>query len=169
MRMLPANLNRVASIPCLLVIGLFLSGCASRPEWTSIAWFETSTEPIARSENIISKLPTPENLRAISGELRAIPLAWEPLLTADIAGYVVERAASLEGPFEPIAEIAGRLETTCRRGPSASLTAAADSPATSSERTISRGSAQEMIPISRPTFVKASREASRCSRVCVAM
>lgn len=52
-----------------------------------------------------------EGLRASSGELRAVPLAWDPLLVGDVAGYAVERAGASEGPFERLAVLPGRVQT----------------------------------------------------------
>ncbi len=57
-------------------------------------------------------LPPPEGLRAVSGELRKVPLKWDPLLAGDVGGYLVERAPTREGPFERLAPIAGALATT---------------------------------------------------------
>ncbi len=69
------------------------------------------TVPV-RFEAQLADLPAPEGLRAASGELRRVPLRWEPLLAGDIAGYVVERAASREGAFEQRVTLGGRLTTT---------------------------------------------------------
>jgi hypothetical protein len=52
-----------------------------------------------------------EGLRATSGELRAVPLSWDPLLIGDVAGYAVERADAREGPFERRAAVPGRAHT----------------------------------------------------------
>jgi fibronectin type 3 domain-containing protein len=56
-------------------------------------------------------LPAPEGLRATSGELRAVPLQWDPLLTPRVAGYAVERAASPDGTFVRIGALIGNAET----------------------------------------------------------
>jgi hypothetical protein len=40
-----------------------------------------------------------------------LPLQWDPLLTSDIAGYVVERGPAREGPFARLARVEGRLIT----------------------------------------------------------
>jgi fibronectin type 3 domain-containing protein len=56
-------------------------------------------------------LPAPEGLRATSGELRSVPLQWDPLLTPRVAGYAVERADAAEGPFVRIAAVAGNATT----------------------------------------------------------
>ncbi|TFG95812.1 MAG: hypothetical protein E4H11_04410 [Myxococcales bacterium] len=57
------------------------------------------------------ELPVPEGLRATSGELRSVPLQWDPLLTPGVAGYAVERALAAEGPFARIAAVAGNAST----------------------------------------------------------
>lgn len=59
-----------------------------------------------------AKLPPPEGLRAVSGELRKVPLKWDPLLAGDVGGYLLERAPTREGPFERLVPIAGALTTT---------------------------------------------------------
>ena len=57
------------------------------------------------------ELPAPRRLRAVSGELRAIPLKWDPLLTGDVSGYVIERTKKKGGRFQRIGAVAGRFET----------------------------------------------------------
>jgi hypothetical protein len=52
-----------------------------------------------------------EGLRALSGELRAIPLRWDASRESEVAGYVVDRAPSAEGPFVYIATLADRFQT----------------------------------------------------------
>ena len=52
-----------------------------------------------------------EGLRAASGELRAIPLRWDASREPEVAGYVVERAPSADGPFAYIATLADRFQT----------------------------------------------------------
>jgi len=66
---------------------------------------EFSVEPTA-------DLPAPEGLGATSGELRMVPLKWEPLWMGDIGGYVVERAPARDGHFEQLARVSERLTTT---------------------------------------------------------
>ena len=58
-----------------------------------------------------AELPVPEGLRTTSGELRSVPLQWDPLLTPSVAGYAVERALAAEGPFVRIAVVAGNTAT----------------------------------------------------------
>ena len=57
------------------------------------------------------ELPAPRGLRATSGQLRAIPLRWDPLLTGDVRGYVVERRNKKGGRFRRIGAVPGRFET----------------------------------------------------------
>ena len=80
----------------------WLSGTKSEapPEVTEFA-----VEPAA-------DLQAPEGLRATSGELRMVPLEWEPLLVGDVGGYVVERSSDRDGAFEQLARISGHLTTT---------------------------------------------------------
>ncbi len=89
-----------------------MTGCAMDIEWPSISWPQTRLETTELREEPAADLAAPENLRATSGELRSVPLKWEPLLVGDVGGYLVERAAMREGPFERIAQIRGRLSTT---------------------------------------------------------
>jgi len=56
-------------------------------------------------------LPPPEALYVTSGELRSIPLQWQPVLTGNVAGYAVERGLSEDGTFAPIALLEGRFQT----------------------------------------------------------
>jgi fibronectin type 3 domain-containing protein len=56
-------------------------------------------------------LPAPPGLRARSGELRAVPLTWDPLLFGDVAGYLIERAPGEGAAFARAGSVAGRLAT----------------------------------------------------------
>ncbi len=56
-------------------------------------------------------LPSPRVVHATSGELRAIPVYWDPLMSGDVGGYAVERSAARDGPYQPIAALAGRSAT----------------------------------------------------------
>jgi fibronectin type 3 domain-containing protein len=65
-------------------------------------------------------LPAPQGLRATSGELRAIPLRWDPLLDDDVGGYVLEHSGEREGPFARLALLPARTSTVfVDRGPEA--------------------------------------------------
>ena len=72
---------------------------------------EEPTVPIL-VESPAAELPAPRGLRVVSGQLRAVPLKWDPLLMSDVAGYVIERAEEKEGPFHRFAALPGRLETS---------------------------------------------------------
>jgi len=112
MRTPPEISTRIAPIACTLALAIWGAGCAQRPGWASFEWPEASVETLALQEDLVADLPAPESLRAVSGELRLVPLTWEPLLLGDVGGYVVERAPSREGPFETLAQLSGRLATT---------------------------------------------------------
>ena len=45
----------------------------------------------------------------MSGELRSVPLRWDPVLAGDVGGYAVERSTQAEGPFQRIAVVMGRF------------------------------------------------------------
>ena len=49
-----------------------------------------------------------------SGELRNIPLRWDPVLAGDVGGYAIERATAAEGPFQRIAVLTGRFSIAYR-------------------------------------------------------
>jgi hypothetical protein len=103
---------REALTASAIALGVLATGCASGIDWPSISWPESISETPALREEPAADLAAPENLRATSGELRSVPLKWEPLLTGDVAGYLVERSPTREGPFERIAQIPGHLATT---------------------------------------------------------
>ncbi len=71
---------------------------------------EEPTVPIL-VESPALELPAPRGLRAVSGQLRAIPLKWDPLLTGDVSGYVIERTKKKGGRFRRIGAVPGRFET----------------------------------------------------------
>jgi fibronectin type 3 domain-containing protein len=62
-------------------------------------------------EGAPSALPAPDGVAATSGELRTIPLHWDPVITGNVGGYVVERAFGAEGPFARVAVLPGRNTT----------------------------------------------------------
>jgi len=59
-----------------------------------------------------ANLPPVTGLRAQSKQLRQIPLSWDPIGTAAGAGYVIERSLAAAGPFERMAVITDRFETS---------------------------------------------------------
>ena len=90
------------------------TGCTAIPDFERARRFldrpPAPTVPVLH-EGTRANLPGPERLRATSGELRVVPLQWEPLLTREVGGYVVERAASREGPYERLATVVGAHST----------------------------------------------------------
>ncbi len=72
---------------------------------------ETPRAPLLREEPA-ADLPAPEGLRAVAGELRAIPLKWDPVLVGEVSGYVVERAVREKGEFQRIGIVRDRFETS---------------------------------------------------------
>ncbi len=78
---------------------------------------ERAPEAPVLSEAPPARIAAVEGLRTLSGELRSIPLRWDPVLAGDVGGYAVERAIGAEGPFQRIAVVLGRFETaTTDRG-----------------------------------------------------
>lgn len=53
----------------------------------------------------------PEGLRAYSRQPREVPLSWRAAEDPRVAGYVLERSPSPDGPFERIVELSGRHAT----------------------------------------------------------
>jgi fibronectin type 3 domain-containing protein len=108
---------------CIAALALSaLQGCASWPpalpdggQLPSLPALREEPPPPALPalvEEPAADLPAPRRLRIVSGEYRAIPLQWDPLLQTEVAGYAVERAAAEEGPFVRVAELWGRGETS---------------------------------------------------------
>ena len=58
-----------------------------------------------------SALAAPEGVVATSDQLREVPLQWEPVITGDVGGYVIERAFAPGGPFTRVAILSGRNTT----------------------------------------------------------
>jgi fibronectin type 3 domain-containing protein len=111
----------------LLAATLALTACASTLDVDRARrWLDTPPEPELPTfqEEARAALPAPRGLRSTSGELRAVALHWEPLLSGDVGGYAIERAEKREGPFERIAAVPGRattvfLDTGAKRSPNA--------------------------------------------------
>ena len=103
-----ASPRLVSSIACA-VWGACVLGCAGsagNPGWSS-ALASVPELHIAPAAD----LPSPEGVAATSGELRAVPIRWDPVLVGDVGGYVIERSEHEMGPFERLAVVSGRLET----------------------------------------------------------
>jgi len=65
----------------------------------------------AAAMQVSRALPAVEGLHAVSGELRAVPLRWQPVLAAGVTGYAVERAPGDGDAFEAIANVPGAFAT----------------------------------------------------------
>jgi len=59
-----------------------------------------------------ANLPPPTGLHAQSKQLRQVPLSWDPVGSPGVAGYVIERSLAANGPFERMAVITDRFETS---------------------------------------------------------
>ncbi len=91
-----------------------LSGCQLLPDVElARGLFESSprTEIPVFVDEPPAVLPPVGGLAAVAGELRAVPLRWEPLLDPDVSGYVIERALSAKDRFERVGAVAGRHRT----------------------------------------------------------
>ncbi|MBW2288078.1 MAG: hypothetical protein JRG90_09680 [Deltaproteobacteria bacterium] len=98
-----------------LSIAVLQTGCTAIPDFERARRF--LHRPVAQTVPVLyegadANLPGPDGLRARSGELRLVPLQWEPLLTPEVGGYVIERAASRQGPYERLATVAGAHSTS---------------------------------------------------------
>jgi hypothetical protein len=104
-------MTRLASA---LVCLLLCLGCATALDLERARGFvsrERAPEPPVLSESPPARIGAVEGLRTLSGELRLVPLRWDPLLAGDVGGYTVERATSEAGPFQRIAIVMGRFQT----------------------------------------------------------
>lgn len=98
------------AIPWIALVAA-LSACATPFDLDRMRSAVVVSSPHELAADAESALPFPEGLRAVSGELRAVPLKWDPLLSGEVGGYVVERARDRDGPFERIAVVPGRFAT----------------------------------------------------------
>jgi hypothetical protein len=99
----------------VFVLAVSLCACQTPLTLDSLPWPLTpKPEPASAppSEQVpTAALPPPEGLSTISGELRAIPLHWDPLLISGVAGYVMERSQQRAGPYRQVADLDGRANT----------------------------------------------------------
>jgi fibronectin type 3 domain-containing protein len=98
-----------------LVVALaLLAGCASTLDVErarrALVGAPRPKPPVLIEDSPVS-LPVPEGVSAGSGELRTVPLRWEPVTSAEVSGYLVERAFSAEGPFTRVAVLPGSNTT----------------------------------------------------------
>jgi hypothetical protein len=95
---------------CLLAASV--AGCAALPR-PELRWPGSAKKgEIVLVEGSAVDLPVPRDPRASSGELRRVPLRWDPVLTGDVAGYRVERAEGDGDAWQPVATVPGRFGTT---------------------------------------------------------
>jgi fibronectin type 3 domain-containing protein len=99
----------------LLGLALSLAGCGAALDLEGARLALRGPDPPAAPllrEDPPADLPAPEGLRATSGELRSAPLAWDPVLTGDVAGYVIERALREKGDYQRVGLVADRFQTS---------------------------------------------------------
>lgn len=96
------------------------AGCAASPPLPGFAGMRAAwaqlvppapVEPPVLVETPAVEIPPPQGLRAVSGQLRIVPLRWEPVLEGEVAGYVVERAEG-DGEFRRAGLALGRFTTS---------------------------------------------------------
>lgn len=94
----------LAPLGCATALDLEGMGRLLRPEGPP--------EPPRVVDQPSSELVAPQGLRARSGELRKVPLSWEPVLSGDVTGYVVERSLREGGRFDRVVVLPERFATT---------------------------------------------------------
>jgi len=106
--------RRVARLAALGGLALQLGCAAALDVERARSWLasEEAPEVPVLSEAPPARLGAVEGVRTVSGELRSIPLRWDPVLAGDVGGYAVERATRTEGPFQRIAVVMGRFQTS---------------------------------------------------------
>lgn len=100
---------RSRALACCLALSL---GCAAALDVERMRSFlsdDDEPEVPVLSEAPPARLGAVEGLRTVSGELRSVPLRWDPVLAGDVGGYAIERATAAEGPFQRIAVAMGRF------------------------------------------------------------
>jgi fibronectin type 3 domain-containing protein len=102
---------RAALALLCLALGLGCAAALDVERARDVLAREKPPEAPVLSEAPPARIGAVEGLRTLSGELRAIPLRWDPLLAGDVGGYAVERATSVDGPYERIATVMGRFQT----------------------------------------------------------
>jgi hypothetical protein len=113
--MMPRRLPLRTPRPAALTIAwLLLTGCGTTLD-VDLArrWIDAPEGPELPTLGApgSAELPPPRGVRATSGELRAVPVQWDPVLAGEVGGYAIERSATREGPFQPVAALPGRSAT----------------------------------------------------------
>jgi fibronectin type 3 domain-containing protein len=110
-----ARASLVALAAALVGVPVTLTGCGTALDLEGAARVLRSAEAPKRAllrERPAADLPAPEGLRAVSDELRSVPLKWDPVLVGDVAGYVVERALREKGDFQRVGVVEDRFQTS---------------------------------------------------------
>ena len=102
-------MRRLALAACGLAASLGCAAALDVERVRSLLVNEKEPEAPVLSEAPPARLGAVEGLRTVSGELRSVPLRWDPVLAGDVGGYAVERATRSEGPFQRIAVVMGRF------------------------------------------------------------
>ena len=109
-----ARRRRIAGLRwCVATAALLGSGAVACAGGSVPWWPAAAPSPAAPPDPSLvydppADLPAPEAVRATSGQYRAIPLRWNPLLIPGVAGYVIESAPSVDGPFRVRATLRDR-------------------------------------------------------------
>lgn len=102
-------MTRIALAVCCLAASLGCAAALDVERVRSVLANEKQPEAPVLSEAPPARLGAVEGLRTVSGELRSVPLRWDPVLAGDVGGYAIERATRAEGPFQRIAVVLGRF------------------------------------------------------------
>lgn len=94
---------------------LFVAGCAGSSldlgrAGRALRGHPPTTTPLL-VESPPAELAGPTGIRATRGELREISVSWDPVLSGQVSGYVVERSLAETGPFMRVALLMDRFET----------------------------------------------------------
>jgi fibronectin type 3 domain-containing protein len=99
----------------LAAAALLASGCGAAFDVEGAARFLRSAEAprsVLLHEDPPAALAAPEGLRAVAGELRSVPLKWDPVLPGEVSGYVIERSLRAKGNFQRIGTTDDRFATS---------------------------------------------------------
>ncbi len=104
-------MTRLASALACLALSLGCAAALDVERARDIFARDEAPEPPVLSEAPPARIGAVEGLRTLSGELRTVPLRWDPLLAGDVGGYAIERSTAADGPFQRIAVVMGRFQT----------------------------------------------------------
>jgi fibronectin type 3 domain-containing protein len=103
--------TRLAAALACLALSLGCAAALDVERARDIFAREGTPEPPVLTEAPPARIGAVEGLRTLSGELRTVPLRWDPLLAGDVGGYAIERSTAADGPFQRIAVVMGRFQT----------------------------------------------------------